>query len=128
MVTRENTIDVMEHTHARPKDGPPPRSWLDKGIARLVALALAAVLGILLVTTLGDEVLAVAGLGDDTAVAGDDDFDLVTDPAVQTCIEQRAGDVDTLYADGVITEAQHADFRSRAVAMCQSSAQVAPRA
>lgn len=126
MALRENTIDVMEHTHARPKDGPPPRSWLDKGLARLVALAVAAVLGILLVTTLGDEVLAVAGLSNET-VGDSDEFELVEDPAVRECIEQRGGDVDTLYADGAITEAQHADFRSRAVAMCLSGAQVAPR-
>ena len=126
MATRENTIDVMEHTHADPKKGPPPRSWLDKGIARLAALAIAAALGFLLVTSLGDEVLAVTGFGD-TAVEEEGDVDLVADEGVALCIEQRGGDIDNMLAEGVITEAQHDDFRSRAVALCQSEAQAAPR-
>lgn len=119
-------IDVLGHTHAKPEDGPPPRSWLDRGVARLVALVIAVGLGALLVLSLGDDVLAVTGLAGDE-VAAEDDFDLVDDPAIVRCIEQRAGDVDALYADGAITEAQHEDFRARAIALCRSGAQTAPR-
>ena len=127
MAARENTIDVMEHTHRHPEDGPPPRSWLDKGIARLLALALAIGLGALLFLSMGDEVMAVAGLGPDREVCEEGQAELVDDPATALCIEQRGGDVDTLYADGAISEAQHRDFRARAVAMCRSGAQTAPR-
>ena len=120
-------IDVLGHTHTNPKDGPPPRSWLDRGIARFVALAIAVGLGALLVLSLGDDVLAVTGLADEDVAAESDDFDLRDDPAVARCIDQRAGDVDTLYADGAITQAQHEDFRTRAIALCRSGAQTAPR-
>ena len=121
----ENTIDVARHTHADPKDGPPPRSWLDKGIARLVALGIAACLALALFVGLGDEFTALVSdeeVGDDGLRA-----EVVLDPAVTACIEQRGGDVDDLLATGVITEAQHADFKSRAVLMCENGVQTAPR-
>ena len=121
----ENTIDVRAHTHADPKDGPPPRSWLDKGVARLVAFAIAAALALALFVGLGDEVMAL--VSDQPIVAEGEEAGLVDDPAVATCIEQRGGDVDRMLADGVITDAQHADFRNRAVALCRSGAQTAPR-
>ena len=126
-MTYENTIDVASHTHANPKDGPAPRSWLDKGIARLLALALAVVFGALLFTQLGDELMEVAGLAPAATDADDAPVDLVADPQVALCMEQRGGDVDEMLAQGVITEAQHTSFRNRAVRLCQSEAQVAPR-
>ena len=122
---RENTIDPLEHTHARPKDGPPPRSWLDKGVARLAAFAIAAVLALVLFVGLGDEVVALVSdeeLGSEVGGA-----EIVEDPAVRTCIDQRAGDVDQMLADGVISETQHADFRNRAIQLCVTGAQTAPR-
>ena len=120
---RENTIDPIEHTHADPKDGPPPRSWLDKGIARLVALAIAVGLAALLVLSLGDDVQALVRGGD---VEEGQEL-VVEDPAKAACIEQRTADVDQLLADGVITEAQHRDFRTRATLMCEAGVQSAPR-
>ena len=122
---RENTIDPMEHTHAHPKDGPPPRSWLDKGVARLVAFGVAAVLALVLFVGLGDEVVALVSdeeLGNETGGA-----EIVEDAATQACIDQRAGDVDTLLADGVISDEQHRDFRNRAIQLCVTGAQTAPR-
>lgn len=114
--TRENTIDPIEHTHADPKDGPPPRSWLDRGIARLVALALAVGLALVLVLSLGDGVLALVRGEDPTA---DENAQFrVEDPATAACIEQRTGAVDNMLADDVITPAQHASFRENAIWMC----------
>ena len=122
---RENTIDVAEHTHAHPEDGPPPRSWLDKGIARLVALGIAGLLGLALFLGLGDEVVAL--VSDQQTEAQMDGADIIEDANVQACIDQRAGDVDQLLADGVITEVQHQGFRSRAIQLCVTGAQTAPR-
>ena len=120
---RENTIDPIEHTHADPKDGPPPRSWLDRGAARLVALAIAIGLAAVLVLSLGDDVQALVGDG-----GGIEEADLVVeDPAMQACIDQRAGDVDAMLADGILSEAQHASFRARAIQLCEAGVQSAPR-
>ena len=121
---RENTIDVREHTHTDPRKGPPPRSWLDTVMARLVALGLAALLAIGLVAGLGDRVVALVS---DEEIEPTGGAEIVLDPAVTRCIEQRGGDVDQLLADGVITDVQHADFRRRAVQMCQDGVQTAPR-
>ena len=121
---RENTIDVMEHTHADPKKGPPPRSFLDTVLARLLALGLAAVLAIGLVAGLGDRVMALVS---DEEVEPTGGAEIVLDPGVARCMEQRGGDVDQLLADGVITDVQHADFRQRAMQMCQDGVQTAPR-
>ena len=121
----ENTIDVRQHTHADPREGPPSRSWLDKGIARLVALGVAAVLGAVLILGLGDQVVAVVS---DEEPAGDGPVaEIVRDPEVTACIEQRGGDIDDMLARGVITDGQHADFRARAVQMCENQVQTAPR-
>ena len=114
--TRENTIDPIKHTHADPKDGPPPRSWLDKGIARIVALAIAVGLALVLVLSLGDDVQALVR-GDDPTMEENAEY-RVDDPAIATCIEQRTGHVDGMLSDGVITEAQHASFRENAIWMC----------
>ena len=122
---RENTIDVAEHTHAHPEDGPPPRSWLDKGAARLVALGIAGLLGLALFLGLGDEVVAL--VSDEQTEAQMAGAEIVEDAGVQACIDQRAGDVDRLLADGVITDVQHEGFRSRAIQLCVTGAQAAPR-
>ena len=122
--TRENTIDPIRHTHADPKDGPPPRSWLDRGAARLVALAIAVGLAAVLVLSLGDEVSALVA-GQPNAASQTEI--VVENDARALCIAQRTADVDNLLAEGVITEAQHADFSRRAGLMCETGAQVAPR-
>ena len=114
--TRENTIDPIEHTHADPADGPPPRSWLDKGIARIVALAIAVGLGLVLVLSLGDDVQALVR-GEDVTMDEQAEF-RVDDPAISECIAQRTGHVDGMLSEGVITEAQHTSFRENAIWMC----------
>ena len=113
---RENTIDPIGHTHADPKDGPPPRSWLDRGAARLVALAIAVGLALVLVLSLGDDVQALVS-GEDATVDEQAEF-RVDDPAIASCIEQRTGHVDGMLSDGVIDASQHASFRENAIWMC----------
>ena len=115
-IAGENTIDPIEHTHADPKDGPPPRSWLDKGVARLVALAIAVALAAVLVLSLGDDVQALVR-GEDPTMDENAEF-RVENPATAACIEQRTGHVDGMLQDGVITQAQHASFRENAIWMC----------
>ena len=124
---RENTIDPIEHTHARPADargseGPPPRSWLDKGIARIAALVIALALAAVLVLSLGDDVLALAGL------ASEDEAEetLSEDPAIASCIEERSGHVTTLQNDGLLTDAQARDWVARATALCRDAPESAP--
>ena len=124
---RENTIDPIEHTHAVPadrpnSDGPPPRSWLDKGIARLVALGIAGGLALLLVLSLGDDVLALAGLNEEA----EETEQLAEDPAITACIEERSNHVATLRQDGLLSDAQADDWITRATALCRDAPQSAP--
>ena len=131
---RENTIDPIAHTHATPADrrgadGPPPRSWLDKGVARLVALAIAVALAALLVLSLGDDVMALAGYGD---VEGEelspDAQTLEADPRINACIAERVGHVERMAADGLIRPDQVADWTARAGALCRDMPLSAPGA
>ena len=123
-LAHENTIDPIRHTHADPSDGPPPRSWLDRGVARLVALAIAVGLALILVLSLGDDVVALV---DGEANAPSQTAIVVEDDARALCIAQRTADVDDLLAEQVITPEQHEDFARRAGLMCETGAQVAPR-
>ena len=124
---RENTIDPIEHTHAKPadmagSDSPPPRSRLDKGVARLVALAIALALSAVLILSLGDEVLALAGVGAKEEL----DEGVGEDPAIASCIAEREGHVATLRQDGLLSDAQADDWIARATALCRDVPQSAP--
>ena len=124
---RENTIDPIEHTHGKPADmaghdGPPPRSWLDRGIARLVALGIAGALAAALVLSLGDDVLALAGFAVETEL--DDGLD--EDPTIASCIGEREGHVAQLRQDGLLSDAQAEDWIARATALCRDVPQSAP--
>ena len=123
---RENTIDPIAHTHATPADhggdGPPPRSWLDKGIARLVALGIAGVLAALLVLSLGDDVMALAGFSEE----GEETEQLAEDPAIASCIDERRTHVASLRQDGLLSDAQADDWIARATALCRDTPQSSP--
>ncbi len=81
-------------------------AFLDSIWARLVALACAAAAGLALVYIHRDDIWPAP-----PEVAGDDAFTF--------CFAKRAADVDHLFAEGTISDAQAVQFKSRAEAMCR---------
>jgi len=91
--------------------------FLDRRRARVLAglIALAALLAMA-------QVWYTAGNLDPTGRPLDASASALSDPsgyaALNACKAERSADVDRLLADGLITKAQHADYRQRAIATC----------
>lgn len=97
------------------------RGYLDGWVARGIALAIALAIGLYLVFGLGDELIASFGNNAEAEghVVEENDAEFMT-PALRSCLDERVGDVEQMRAEGVLTDAQYEDFRSRAQALCQA--------
>jgi len=95
------------------------KTFHDTMAARIVALLLAAVLAVLLYMNYKDDFSRLvsgeepAGLPEATTAAIAE-----TNPALAQCLQKRIGDVNQMKQDGVLTEAQFADFKARAEQLC----------
>lgn len=87
---------------------PPPRSALDRPVARAVALGVVLCVAAALAYMHRDDLFPPPP----AAVALDD--------PVALCLAARAKDIDQMRTDGVIDEAQASLFKSRAEALCQA--------
>lgn len=88
-----------------------PRHFLDRPVARLLAVGVALLTAALLVW-LNRDALFGASIGADPALAGN--------PELAACLSERVGAVDKMRAEGIVNDSQYAAFRSRAEAYCQS--------
>lgn len=96
-------------------------SFADSIFARLIALAIALLIGIVLYVNWADDFSAL--FSEDAAeipiFAGQTPVESA-DTALQSCLDKRVGDVENMKAEGVINDAQYASFRQRAEALCQA--------
>jgi len=88
--------------------GPPPRSALDRPVARIVALGV--VLGV---------AAALAYMHREDLFPPPPAVVAADDP-VAICLAARAKDIDQMRTDGVIDDAQANLFKGRAEALCQA--------
>lgn len=96
-----------------------PQSFADTIIARLISLAIAVLIGVIFFVYWADDI------GNLTAEQPPE-LPVVqrnaTSPAIgadlQQCLEQRVGDVTKMQSEGVINDAQYAEFRQRAEDLC----------
>ena len=94
-------------------------SFADGVIARLIALIIAAVIALFLITEWGDEMKALFSASGESAMMSEPAVtEASTNPALEACLEKRIGDVEQMKADGVINDAQYTEFRARAEALC----------
>jgi hypothetical protein len=87
---------------------PPPRSALDRPVARLAALGVLLCVAAALAYMHRDDLFPPPA----AAVALDD--------PVAKCMAARAKDIDQMRTDGVIDDAQASLFKNRAEALCQA--------
>lgn len=95
------------------------RSFADTGIARLIALVLAALIAYLLWANWADEIRQVMQ-GEDAAVpmVSKSEPAKPANPALEKCLEQRIGDVDRMKQEGILSDAQYEAFKGRAMELC----------
>ena len=89
---------------------PSPSSALDRPVARIAAVGVAAVAALTLGYIHRDDLFPT-----DAGTAG-----AAADP-VMLCVAERSADIDGMVSDGTIDEARAALFKSRAEALCQST-------
>lgn len=89
----------------------PRRSWLDRPVARVAALAVAAASLAVVAYVHRDDIRRMAG-----GEVG------VADDPVARCVAERTADIERLRQEGTVDAARAALFRQRAEAMCQAMA------
>jgi len=88
--------------------GPGGRSFVDGPGARVAAMLVILVCGAALAYLHREALFASGGK---PIVTGN--------PRLAACLAERLGAVDRMQAEGIVNEAQYADFRARAEAFCQ---------
>ncbi len=97
------------------------RSFADSIFARLIALAIAVLIGWVFYVNWADDIRALfADKGPGIPIITQQTPVQTANPALQACLKQRVGDVDKMKADGVINDAQYASFRERAEQICRA--------
>lgn len=100
-------------------DNTAPRGFLDTGWARLLALSLAVLLAWSFVQIWGDEAARlIEGAPPAIPIVDQPTVPAAVNAALQACLNDRVGDVESMRADGVIDEAQYTAFRQRAEDLC----------
>ena len=97
------------------------KSFGDTGLARLLALLIAILLGYLLWSNWSSDFKALfAGSDKSAAVVSTSEPAKPANPALQECLTQRVGDVDRMKEEGILSEAQYDAFRGRAQELCRA--------
>ena len=94
-------------------------SFLDTAVARLIALLLAGLIGYVLYAEWGSQIMATVQ-GEPISLVADKAPANEAAPALDACLAKRVGDVEAMKSDGVITEAQYADFKASAIQLCRA--------
>lgn len=94
-------------------------SFLDTAFARLIALVLAGLIAYLLYAKWGSEILATVQ-GQPVSLLADKAPAREATPALDACLAARVGDVEAMKAEGIVNDAQYADFKRRAIAFCRA--------
>jgi hypothetical protein len=97
------------------------RSFVDSILARLIALAIAVLIGAIFFVYWTDDMRTLmAGDEPQIPVFAEQGPVQRVNAALQNCLDQRVGDVEKRKADGIINDAQYASFRQRAGELCRA--------
>lgn len=101
------------------------RDFVDTGFARLLGALLAVAIAVLLYMNWGDEFKQLASGTPEVsalpAAVTSPGATSAINPALASCLEKRIGDVDQMKSDGVLSDAQYANFRARAESLCRQT-------
>ena len=97
------------------------KNFLDKPVARGIALLLAVALGAVLWMNYENDcrrLMAGQQMASPPVVSSSEPAK-PANPALQACLDQRVGDVDAMKSEGILNDAQYAAFRARAEELCR---------
>ncbi len=96
-------------------------SFADTIVARLLALAIAIVLALLLWLNWSSDFKVLMAANDSAAPALTASQPAKpANPALQACLVQRVGDVERMKQEGILSDAQYGAFRDRAEGLCRA--------
>ncbi len=95
-------------------------SFLDTIWMRILALIIAILLAVFIWTNWGDYITAWFAGSEVQTEAQKAEPAKPANPELDACLEKRVGDVDGMKEQGILTEAQYAQFRARAEALCNA--------
>ncbi len=97
------------------------KHFVDSALARIIGLLLALAIAFLLWSNWGGDFSALfAGDKNDPVMVSASEPAKPANPALQSCLVQRVGDVKKMKADGILSDAQFAAFKSRAESLCRA--------
>ena len=97
------------------------RSFADSVFARLIALAIAVLIGLIFIVYWADDLRTVLeGEAPQIPVLSQQTSVKPANPGLQNCLAERVGDVDKMKAEGVVNDAQYTSFRQRAEELCRA--------
>jgi len=95
--------------------------FADSNLARLLALAVAIALALLLWFNWSSDFKLLLADGDNAAsTTASSEPAKPANPALHACLAQRVGDVDQMKKEGILSDAQYGAFRSRAEGLCRA--------
>ncbi len=98
-----------------------PRSFADTIFARLIALAIAVLIAIIFYAYWVDDMRALfAADKQEIPILAEQPQVNEANTGLQNCLAERVGDVDKMKAEGVINDAQYANFRRHAEELCRA--------
>ncbi len=97
------------------------KEFVDTALARVLGLLIALLMAFLLwFNWSGDFKNLFAGGTEKPAMVSVSEPAKPANPALQNCLAQRVGNVEEMKADGILSDAQFASFKSRAENLCRA--------
>lgn len=96
------------------------KRFVNSPLARLVSLVIAVVLGVFIVYFYHGDVIRIATDTDQRQMAEKQlaKIEKANNPALEACLEKRVGDVENMKKEGILSDAQYKDFKTRAEHLC----------
>ncbi|MBL4597855.1 MAG: hypothetical protein JKX93_02675 [Rhizobiaceae bacterium] len=95
------------------------QSFFDGFVARILAMILAVLIGLFLVTNWSDDFINLFSGNSSAPTASADQPAKELNPSLMACLERRVGDVEQMKADGFLSDAKYRAFRARAEDLCR---------
>ena len=95
------------------------QSFFDGFVARILAMILAVIFGLFLVTTWSNEFKNLFTGEASMPLVSADQPAKELNPSLTACLERRVGDVEQMKTDGFLSDAKYRAFRARAEDLCR---------
>ena len=95
------------------------QSFFDGFVARILAMILAVLIGLFLVTTWSSEFKNLFTGEASAPMVSADQPAKELNSRLSACLERRVGDVEQMKADGILSDAQYSAFTARAEDLCR---------